>query len=256
MNQIRIAMRAIAFEYNVGECYSHTGDSNRATSFWCSSHSNRGRWIRCTTWRCRFDSLPMRIVCSECNANTAMSFWCECKLNSAMNIAIHIAVAEWDVHVNWIRWIATYRDSTVFTVFTIFSFDANLIHCLVTWAVTTLLLIFGTTFCKMSRLTVYLFFWKDLIYVEQSIRKRLASAENAENAIRFCISSPLFRSFLRLWTTVHVNTTAQSELTDDVSGQRSARVHFIYMRSAHPCTISVTGKSPIETYAAVTRALT
>lgn len=133
MNQIRIAMRAIAFEYNVGECYSHTGDSNRATSFWCSSHSNRGRWIRCTTWRCRFDSLPMRIVCSECNANTAMSFWCECKLNSAMNIAIHIAVAEWDVHVNWIRWIATYRDSTVFTVFTIFSFDANLIHCLVTW---------------------------------------------------------------------------------------------------------------------------
>ena len=134
MNQIRIAMRAIAFEYNVGECYSHTGDSNRATSFWCSSHSNRGRWIRCTTWRCRFDSLPMRIVCSECNANTAMSFWCECKLNSAMNIAIHIAVAEWDVHVNWIRWIATYRDSTVFTVFTIFSFDANLIHCLVTWA--------------------------------------------------------------------------------------------------------------------------
>ena len=135
MNQIRIAMRAIAFEYNVGECYSHTGDSNRATSFWCSSHSNRGRWIRCTTWRCRFDSLPMRIVCSECNANTAMSFWCECKLNSAMNIAIHIAVAEWDVHVNWIRWIATYRDSTVFTVFTIFSFDANLIHSLVTWVV-------------------------------------------------------------------------------------------------------------------------
>ena len=133
VNQMRIAVTAIAFEYDVSECYSHTGDSNRATSFWCSSHSNRGRWIRCTTWRCRFDSLPMRIVCSECNANTAMSFWCECKLNSAMNIAIHIAVAEWDVHVNWIRWIATYRDSTVFTVFTIFSFDANLIHCLVTW---------------------------------------------------------------------------------------------------------------------------
>ena len=110
-NQMCIAVVAIAFEYDGSECYSHIEDSNTAMLFWCTCYANRGRWIWCSIRRCRFDVLPIRIVWTEYDVHMAMSFWCECRLNSAMNIAIRIAVAAWEVHVNWIRWIASYRDS-------------------------------------------------------------------------------------------------------------------------------------------------
>ena len=47
-----------------------------------------------------------------------------------------------------------------------------------------------------------------------------------------------------------MSTQLHTVLTDGVSSQRPTRVHFIYMYSVHPCTTSVTYKSPNEMYAA------
>ena len=71
--------------------------------------------------------------------------------------------------------------------------------------VTTLLLTFGrTTFCKMSRLINCFAFLLEVLNIRRTVNTRREP---------ICFSPPLFRSFLCLWTTVHVNTTAHTELT-------------------------------------------